>query len=353
MHTEQAPKATDDGEHDLIVISDLHIGRGKNPATGRYFELETFFYDADFLAFCCYLCTEAQTTGRPFKLILNGDAFDLLRTDRVDTERAGSRRERRYGPAMTSTQASALIREILSGHPEFLDGLAQVLSAGYEVIFLPGNHDHEIQWPAIHNEIRTQILARVAALIPEAKPDRTAQLLSFRPWFYYEPGRVWVEHGCQYDPENAFRYNLRSKLEDEEASLVAYEEDMPLGNFFQRYLFNAFGHITFIVPSTRANSRYFRWLIVHQPGLIGRAIASHGRFWWQVMRRLATTSSRAREQLRKRHQEELRELAESSGLGDDLQAIDKLKTVGSDITTTIRALGWQILRDFAGALLLG
>ncbi len=349
----QADNATDDGKHDLIVVSDLHIGRGKNPATGRYFELETFFYDTDFAAFCCYLCTEARNNGRPFKLILNGDAFDLLRTDRVETKSVGSRRERRYGPAMTGTQASALIRDILSGHPEFIGGLAQILCAGYEVVFLPGNHDHEIQWPAVHEEIRSQILACVAALEPETTPERAAGLLSFRPWFYYEPGRVWIEHGCQYDPENAFRYNLRSKLEDEEASLVAYEEDMPLGNFFQRYLFNAFGHITFIVPSTRANFRYFRWLIVHQPGLIGRAIASHGRFWWQVMRRLATTSSRAREQLRKRHQEELSELAESSGLGDDLRAIDRLKTVGSDITTTIRALGWQILRDFAGALLLG
>jgi UDP-2,3-diacylglucosamine pyrophosphatase LpxH len=346
--------------HDLIVVSDLHIGRGKNPATGRYFELETFFYDADFLAFCDYLCAEAERRGRPFKLILNGDAFDLLRVDKVETEaEAATRRERRYGPAMTAMQAAAVIREILSGHPEFIDGLARVLRSGYEVIFLPGNHDHEIQWPTVHNEIRAALLDQVVAVAQgedEAASlrERAAALLSFRPWFYFEPGRVWIEHGCQYDPENAFRYNLRTKLaEDEETALIAYEEDMPLGNFFQRYLYNAFGHITFIVPSTRANLRYFRWLIVHQPSLIGRAIASHGRFWWQVARRLTTTSSTARDKLHLGHEEELRDLADRSGLGDDLRAIDELKTVRGDITTTIRALGWQIVRDIAGALLLG
>lgn len=343
-----------DNPHDLVIISDLHIGRGKNPETGRYFELETFFYDADFLAFCAFLCAEARDRGAPFKLILNGDAFDLLRLDRVvGDEPPASRRERRYGPTMTPQQAASAIREILAGHPEFVDGLAQVLADGNEVIFLPGNHDLEIQWPAVQSELREVVLDRVAALGGEAAREGAAPRLSFRGWFYHEPGRIWIEHGCQYDPENSFRYNLRSKLEDAEASLVAYEEDMPLGNFFQRYLYNAFGHITFIVPSTRANFRYFKWLIVHEPRLLARAAASHGRFWWQVMRRLATNSPAARRRLRDLHEAELTELAAESGLADDLRWIDALKTVRGDITQTVRALGWQILKDVALALLLG
>ena len=34
---------------DIYVISDLHIGRGKNPETGRFYSLEAFFYDDDLL----------------------------------------------------------------------------------------------------------------------------------------------------------------------------------------------------------------------------------------------------------------------------------------------------------------
>ena len=46
--------------HDLIVVSDLHIGRGKNPESGRYYELEAFFYDDDFRRFCEWIITDAR-----------------------------------------------------------------------------------------------------------------------------------------------------------------------------------------------------------------------------------------------------------------------------------------------------
>ena len=336
---------------DLVVLSDLHIGRGKNPITGRYYELEAFFYDDDFRRFCAYLVDDARARGVDFKLILNGDTFDLLRLDAAPPPRPTAR-ERRYGPAMTPQRAAAELREVLAGHPEFVAGLAHVLAAGYPVLLLPGNHDLEVQWPPVQHEIRAALAAALAAAAP-GDADAALARLSFAPWFYYEPGRVWIEHGCQYDPENAFRYHLRSDLDDGEASIVAYEEDMPLGNFFQRYLYNAFGHITFIVPSTRANGRYFKWLLVHQPGLLARVLLSHGRFWWQVMRRLALTSPEARRRLRDLHHAELDRLAEASGLGDRLRAIDGLKAARADITQTVRALGWQILKDLVVALFVG
>src|SRR6476659_2706608 len=112
-------------------------------------------------------------------------------------------------------------------------------------------------------------------------------LLRFDPWFYYEPGRIWIEHGCQYDPENAFRYMLRGELSGAAEPVLEAEHDMPLGNFFQRYLYNAFGHITFVVPTARAHLRYIKWLLVNQPRLLLRVLSSHLPFLFQVLRRLA------------------------------------------------------------------
>ena len=65
------------------------------------------------------------------------------------------------------------------------------------------------------------------------------------------------------------------------------ERDMPLGNFFQRYLYNAFGSISFIVPSSRANYRYFRFLLANQPRLLFRVARSQGWFMLQLLRRMA------------------------------------------------------------------
>jgi UDP-2,3-diacylglucosamine pyrophosphatase LpxH len=68
--------------HDIVVVSDLHLGRGKNPATGRFYELEAFFYDEDFRSFCQWLIDDAARRNAAVRLVLNGDTFDLLRIDR-------------------------------------------------------------------------------------------------------------------------------------------------------------------------------------------------------------------------------------------------------------------------------
>jgi 3',5'-cyclic AMP phosphodiesterase CpdA len=353
----------DSRTHEIIVVSDLHIGRGKNPETGRYYELETFFYDDDFRGFCEYLCVDAGRRAVDFKLILNGDTFDLLRVDRDVGQRAASEtasltRGGRFGPVMTPATAAAVLTETMDSHRGFVEGLTSVLLAGHEVVFLPGNHDLEIQWPRVQDVIRDRIVARARVRAadggrdPESAARCVDEQLRFEPWFYYEPGRAWIEHGCQYDPENAFRYLLRGALDHADERVLAAEVDMPLGNFFQRYLYNAFGQITFIVPSTRANLRYFKWLILNKPRLLLRVFGSHGRFWMQVVRRLAKPGQAARRAMRACHKTALGQLAASSGLGTRLHAIDALKARRTDVHQTIRSFGWQALRVLAAAILI-
>jgi UDP-2,3-diacylglucosamine pyrophosphatase LpxH len=333
---------------DLVIVSDLHLGRGKNTATGRYYELETFFYDEDFRRFCEYLCNEAAESGRDFKLIFNGDAFDFLRLDKIEVE---DEPQKRFAPVLTPSRAASEVASILAGHPVFVEGLVRVLAAGYPVIFLPGNHDIELQWAPVQEAMREAIASSPAFASPQ-EAARAVAHLEFRPWFYYEPGRVWIEHGCQYDPENAFRYPLRGGLVDLPDAVHEAELDNPLGNFFQRYLYNAFGHITFIVPSTRANARYLKWLSINQPVLLLRIIRSHWRFWWQVLRRVAKYPARERSRIAESHQRELEELAASSGLGDKLLRIDGLKEFHTDLFAAIRGFGYQAIKFLLATILV-
>jgi len=334
--------------HDVIVLSDLHLGRGKNPETGRYFSLEAFFYDDDLRRFLRYLCDESTRGGVPFKLVFNGDVFDLLRIEPEDAGPEATRRERRFGPAATPAIAARMTAEILAGHPGFVDGVAQVLEAGHEVVFLPGNHDIELQWAPVQAEVRRAIVERVHARGGDVAT--VERYLRFEPWFYHEPGRLWVEHGCQYDAESSFRYPLRSSMlalgEGHEAEAET-EVDLPLGSFTQRYLYNAFGPITFMVPSTRANFRYFKWLLVNRPRLLARVLKSHGPFAWQLLRRVARAAAVSKQRLQRGHERELRDLAASSGLGERLLRIDALKDTKHDLVAAARALGWQFTK-FAG-----
>lgn len=342
---------------DLIILSDLHLGRGLNPKTGRYFSLETFFYDHDFAEFCDYLVRDANERSTPIRLILNGDVFDLLRVE-ADVVPDVTGKTRRFGPTHTPAIAAEIVRQILAGHPRFVDGLAKLLEAGHEIFFLPGNHDLETQWEPVRDVVRQALFVAIHSRRGQEVAEHALAKIHFLNWFYFEPGRVWVEHGCQYDPENAFRYLLRGKLYDAETSIHQAEYDLPLGNFFQRYLFNAFGSITFIVPSARANLRYFRWLILNEPGLLLRVIKSHIPFLWQFLRRVSQVSPKVQQRMEQVHAEELSALAEKSGLGEKLHAIDDVKATGADagyaVGIILRQIGKVTLASLAiAALLLG
>ena len=336
---------------DIFIVSDLHMGRGKNPETRRFYSLETFFYDEDFARFCDYLCRDAAARNAPFKLILNGDTFDLLRIEPDPDEPGLTPRERRFGKPHTPLAAAKTVAQILEGHPGFLRGIAQVLNAGYLVILLPGNHDIEVQWEPVQHEVRRALMYTIRSSYGESAETAAQPLLSFEPWFYYEPGRVWIEHGCQYDPENSFRYLLRGDMAHLPDNVHETEQDLPLGNFFQRYLYNGFGHITFIVPSTRANLRYVKWLLLHEPRLLLRVAISHLPFAFQVLRRLSQADKMTRREFQQAHDGTLAEQADKSGLGLRLLAIDQLKEIRADAVQAMRSLSWQLIKLFGGTLL--
>lgn len=325
---------------DLIVLSDLHLGRGRNPRTGRYHNLETFFFDDDLRRFLGAQVADAESRGRRLRVVFNGDTFDFLRTEPLSD--AESRRERRFGPDLTPARAAEYCALSLAGHPNFTAGLADVVAAGHEVVFLPGNHDLELQFDVVHAVMRGTIrdeLERRGAVDVEAALGR----VTFEPWFHHEPGRVWIEHGCQFDPECAFRFPLR-RATAADADPSIFELDMPLGNFFQRYLYNAFGALTFIVPSTRANARYSRWLLLNEPRKLVRVVASHVPFIVQVLRRMARGTSESRRPLERSQARELERLARESGLGEKLHRIDALKAVSGDLVNAVAEYARETLR---------
>lgn len=328
--------------HDLLVLSDLHLGLGRNRASGRFHTLETFFYDEDLRRFFGSAAADCKARGVALRVIFNGDTFDFLRREAAP-DPLESYREQRFGPDLDPARAAALLGRSLAGHPIFVETLADLLQGGNEVVFLPGNHDLELQWEAVQEELRRTVLQRLAAR-GAVDPIEAAARLRFSQWFHHEPGRIWVEHGCQYDSECAFRFPLRRRLGEAGRNLQNLELDLPLGSFLQRYLFNGFGPITFIVPSTRANARYLRWLLVNEPRLLFAVVSSHVPFIVQFLRRLARKGTSSTEEVKAAHAAELAALAESSGLGEKLLAIDACKKVAGDLVHTAFEYGKQLLR---------
>jgi len=330
---------------DLYVVSDLHLGRGLDPSTRRYHRLEAFFFDEDFRAFCGWALEESSARRVQMALVLNGDIFDLLRIE-PEVPPGAHGLERRFGPPVIPEVAARMVSDVLAGHPVFVEALADVLAGGAEVLHLCGNHDLEMQWSPVQEQVRRAL----SGALERRGVAPALERLRFLPWFFHEPGRVWIEHGCQYDPENAFRFPLRGRLAKAPEVAQVTVRDMPLGNFFQRYLYNAFGPLTFIVPSSRANYRYFRFLLANQPRLLLRVARSHGRFLLQLLRRLARPPEAGWQLAAETaHAADLEALATSSGLGERLKVIDGLKARGADAARAASGLVRQTVKLVVGA----
>jgi UDP-2,3-diacylglucosamine pyrophosphatase LpxH len=330
--------------HDIVVMSDLHLGRGLDPETRRYHLLETFFYDEDFKRFCQYICDDVARRGAALRLVLNGDVFDLLRIDPEAPSAESNSRERRFGPTLTPAVAARTVEQILAGHPVFVQALAYVLSMGHDIVLLPGNHDLEMQWEQPQDVLRDAVRVELLKSHGTEKAAEALSRLKFKPWFHHEPGRIWIEHGCQYDPDNAFRFPLRRPLAKEKDEVFLAERDMPFGNFIQRYLYNAFGNITFIVPTTRANARYIKWLLLNEPRLLIYVITRYVPFALQLLRRVARSATFHSQELENSQSQELTRLAQESGLGDKLYTIDGLKHVGADVVRVAGEFVRQTIR---------
>ncbi|MEZ4267970.1 MAG: hypothetical protein R3F39_16485 [Myxococcota bacterium] len=93
------------------------------------------------------------------------------------------------------------IRRLLADHAPFVAGLARFLAAGNRVIFLMGNHDRELAFAEVAEELR----ATVAAAAPPGTSPAVAAAIEFEPWFVYIPGVLYAEHGQQYDATCSYR----------------------------------------------------------------------------------------------------------------------------------------------------
>jgi UDP-2,3-diacylglucosamine pyrophosphatase LpxH len=170
-----------------VVISDLHLGEGV---------LDDFDgeLEAHLVAFLQWLGTLPQ----PVELIVNGDFLDFAQA----TPWRGSDLEGAT-PAgaplcFTEQQSVDKFGAIRDAHRATFDAVRRFLAArdGNRLVVIPGNHDADFFWPGVRREFveacASGDLAR-RITIPLARVYRPETA----PW-------LWVEHGHQHDPVNAF-----------------------------------------------------------------------------------------------------------------------------------------------------
>src|SRR5438093_4320441 len=161
----------------VVVVSDLHMGEGREPS-GEWNAYEDFRWADEFAAFLNASDREGQSA---VDLILNGDTFELLQSTHGDctgpTDSVGC----------SEAEASQRLERVLAAHATELKALAQFARQGANrVVFVAGDHDAALLFARLGRRV-------VSAL---AVPGNRVEVAQKGYWLSPD-GLVYAEHGHQ------------------------------------------------------------------------------------------------------------------------------------------------------------
>jgi UDP-2,3-diacylglucosamine pyrophosphatase LpxH len=326
-------------DHDLLVVSDLHLSEGRlrvepppggllPPGAGKFSRNEDFFFDEQFARFL--LWHQERRRARPLHLVVNGDFLDFLQVIEVEGADRGE-----SGPGTGPEETELKLVQVARGHWVFFEALAGFVVAGNSATIIRGNHDVELCHAAVRLrllELLREAYRQRAARDPEyaRRPARGAidgATVRFADWFYYEERNLWIEHGNQYESTNSFRYWLAPLLPANEQGTLREEIDLPLGSFFVRYLFNKVEETAPFADNVKPPTRFVRWLVSRHP-LTALRFVFHGGLYmavrlWRASRWVPDDRWETR---RSQHRDALQALAAAAGIEPArLQGIDGLR----------------------------
>ena len=182
--------------HNLLVLSDVHLGselifhvRPDAPSRTGVSERR----DRDLIALLDWY--RSHPVGqRPWRLLIGGDLIDFsgmsVSSPTADIVTELTAEELAHGLGGAVDHALAKLRMVLAHHAGVVRALATFVAAGNQLVIVPGNHDADWHWEELQREFRER-LAELGAF--------SGDQVQFAPWFYYEEGLIYLEHGHQYD----------------------------------------------------------------------------------------------------------------------------------------------------------
>ena len=244
-----------------FILSDMHLSDAEpfDPARPLWkrFKRADLFVDDTFARLLDHAVELAG--GERCELILNGDIFDF---DSVMTMPADGRfrttwLERRRGMHPEQERSAFKSAVILRDHAGFAQALQRWVAGGNELVFVIGNHDLEMHWPAAQLAVRDGL----------ALPPHRQHALRFCEWFTISGGDTLVTHGNQFDRycmcqdpvHPLIRVNGRARVR------------LPFGNLAGKLMLNGMGlfnpHVesSFIKPLREYLVFFYRYIARTQP----------------------------------------------------------------------------------------
>lgn len=232
--TEVAPKAN---RKIKVVISDLHLGKGRLLESGGINSLEEFYFGEKLVEFIHYYSTG---TYRDYdvELIINGDFLNFLQVDYRG----------HFLTVITESVALEVIKSIVKGHEKVFKALGEFAKKpGNSLTYVVGNHDQAMLFPACRSFLNQAVSANI----------------KFKNIVYYFDG-VHIEHGHMHEAANRMdpkKFFLKKDLAEPILNL-------PFGSHFFVELVLKIKEKYPHVDKIRPFAKMIRWALVNETSLM-------------------------------------------------------------------------------------
>jgi len=217
----------------LVVLSDVHLGSDLGVPEALP-PARSAAIDDDLCRLIDHYRT-SRPSGSRWRLVIAGDFIDFvgmtLPTNAPGTETEPNEEELMHGLGNAEDHAVAKMRAVAVRHADVFAALGRFVATGHALTFIRGNHDAELHWDLVREELLATVVghartwseeqalsgaalsgaqpaalsgAATAALSGEAPAAFDAAAIAARiedaPWFLDVAGVAYIEHGHQYDP---------------------------------------------------------------------------------------------------------------------------------------------------------
>lgn len=171
-----------------VVISDLHLGKGRILGDGANNHLEEFFFSEKLVEFIHYY-SSGTFRDAEVEIIINGDFFNFLQVDYRG----------HFLTVVTESVALEVLKSMVKGHEDVFRAFKEFTSRPQNSItYVVGNHDQAMMWPACRAYLNQVIETSVR----------------YKNIVYYFDG-VHIEHGHMHEAANRLdpkRFFLKKDL---------------------------------------------------------------------------------------------------------------------------------------------
>jgi UDP-2,3-diacylglucosamine pyrophosphatase LpxH len=216
-----------------LVVSDLHLGRGRFLPDGGVNSLEEFHY-ADKLVEFLHYYTSGQFRDFDVELIINGDFLNFLQCDYKG----------HFLTVLTEDICLDILQGIIAGHDNVFKALREFgASPSRTITYVVGNHDQAMLWPGTRAYLNEVLDCSI----------------KYKNIVYYFDG-VHIEHGHMHEAANRLdpkKFFLKKDLAEPILNL-------PFGShFFVNYVLKIKEHYPH-VDKIRPFSKMMRWALFNE-----------------------------------------------------------------------------------------